>query len=252
MTAQHDGRCVTDVQSGSLPQARFAACVLACGFVVVGAAVPSRSYAQVPRSSPNAQLLEDYQEAERARDQLQAQNRQLKRQLETIQQQLRSSRAELSAAKSSAGATRNALAAARVQSQGYSTDLDQARANLKTLIGRFGDTIVALRAVESSRDVLRKQLATREAALNTCAERNADLYNVATQVLQRYEHQGLFHYLARYEPFTRLEQTRIDNYVDDYRQRAQELRLSRPVTVESNGPGASPKRSAPSPAARKP
>jgi len=240
--------------SSSLPRVRFVTCVVASGLAAMGAVAPSRSLAQVPRSSPNAQLLEDYQQAEQERDRLQTENGQLKQQLAAAQQQLRAAREELATARSSAGATRSALAASRVRSQGYATDLDRARANLKTLIGRFGDTIVSLRAVETSRDTLRRQLAASRTALNACAQRNADLYNVAEQVLRRYEHQGLFHYLARYEPFTRLEQTRIDNYVDGYRQRAQELRVPRPVTVESNGAGsaASPTPPAPSPAARKP
>jgi chromosome segregation ATPase len=211
------------------------ACVLATALAAAGLGLASRALAQVPRSSPNAQLIEEYQQAERARDQLQTQNAKLKQRLASAEQQLKAARVQLAAAKSSAGANRSALAAARAQSQGYASDLDRTRANLKKLIGQFGDTIVSLRALESNRDTLRQHLATTQADLNTCVERNADLYGVAEEVLKRYEHQGLFSYLARYEPFTRLEQTRIENFVDDYRQRAQELRAPPPSTAASKG-----------------
>jgi hypothetical protein len=61
--------------------------------------------------------------------------------------------------------------------------------------------------------------------LDVCSQRNNDLYKVNTEVLDRYEHEGAFGHMARAEPFTRLKRTQIENLVDEYRQRAEELEL---------------------------
>jgi chromosome segregation ATPase len=252
MARTRESRSKRHGRGWGLPRTRGLTRALAVGLAVIGVGVASLAVAQVPRSSPDAQLIEEYQQAVSARDQLQTQNAKLKSELATAQQELRAARSQLASSKSSAGATRSALAKVRAQSQDYATQLDRAHADLKTLIGRFGDTIVSLRALEASRGALRQQLAASRTALDTCVERNADLYGVAEQVLHRYEHQGLFRYLARYEPFTRLEQTRIDNYVDDYRQRAQALRVQRPADEPNAGKSAASKKPLAPPAARKP
>ena len=53
---------------------------------------------------------------------------------------------------------------------------------------------------------------------------NLQLYEISNEVLNRYEHVGLFTKVSATEPFTRITRTRIENLVDEYRARAQELR----------------------------
>jgi hypothetical protein len=108
---------------------------------------------------------------------------------------------------------------------------------MQELIGHFRETVTTLRGVESERTQLQQQLAQSQAAFDKCAERNYALYQVDNEVLDRYQHQGPFSYLARAEPFTRLKRTQIDNLALEYKQRAEELRMKPPA---ANGVGTAP------------
>jgi hypothetical protein len=43
--------------------------------------------------------------------------------------------------------------------------------------------------------------------------------------LKRYEHVGMFTKVSAAEPFTRITRTRLENLVDEYRIKAQDLRV---------------------------
>ncbi len=53
------------------------------------------------------------------------------------------------------------------------------------------------------------------------------LYEITNDVLDRYEHVGLFTKATAAEPFTRITRTRIENLVDEYRARALENRTQK-------------------------
>jgi hypothetical protein len=53
------------------------------------------------------------------------------------------------------------------------------------------------------------------------------LYEINGEILDRYEHVGLFTKVSAAEPFTKITRTRIDNLVIEYRERAQELRVKK-------------------------
>ncbi len=53
------------------------------------------------------------------------------------------------------------------------------------------------------------------------------LYELNRDILDRYERVGLFTKVSASEPFTKITRTRLENLVDEYRQRAQELRVKK-------------------------
>ena len=83
------------------------------------------------------------------------------------------------------------------------------------------------------------------------------------EILDRYQHQGAFSFLARAEPFTRIKQTQIDNLVVEYRERAEELRQKKPAAggapvvtgaptgsaAPAAGPASAPNSTTPAPSA---
>jgi len=183
--------------------------------------------AQVQRSGggANQQLYADYQQAITERAQLQSDNAKLKQDLADAQKQVATLKQQLAAAKTGGAGNQAALQAAQAAQANTAKSLQALRAQTGELIGRFRDTVSTLRDVESDRTQLRQQLAQSKAAYDQCAVTNYNLYQVDDEVLNRYSHQGIFSRIARDEPFTRLERTRIDNYVVEYRERAEELRV---------------------------
>jgi len=173
----------------------------------------------------NAALMAQYQQLQTERAQLQSDNAQLKQQLQEAQKQLALAKRQVSTLQSGSSSTQAALQQAQAASRTYQKSFEDTRGRLQDLLDHFRQTVATMQGIELSRDKLQQQLAEQKAAFGDCARRNVQLYRISNQVLDRYEHQGMFSYLERAEPFTRLKRTQIQNLVDDYREQAQEQRL---------------------------
>jgi chromosome segregation ATPase len=232
---------------------------------LAGLAVATTAVAQVQRSgggsgAANAQLMMQYQQASTERAQLQADNAKLKKDLEDLKKQLDAANKQTTATK--AGVSRGAaeLAAEKTANERASKDLADSKAKMQEIIAKFRETITQMRGIEADRDTLKQQLSKSQAAFDTCAERNYSLYEVDNEVLDRYAHQGAFSYLERSEPFTRIKRTQIDNFVLEYKERAEQLRVRKatpPASTTSPGSatppaGAAPTNGPPSPSVTSP
>lgn len=197
--------------------------------------------AQVQRSgggngAANAQLMMQYQQASTERAQLQSDNAKLKKDLEDLKKQLDAATRQAAVSKAGVGRDAAQLAAAQAANDRATRDLTDTKAKMQELIGKFRETLTQMRGVESERSQLQQQLAQSKAAWDTCAQRNYQLYQVDGEVLDKYAHEGAFSHLARAEPFTRIKRTEIDNFVLEYKERAEELR----VKPDAAPPGAIP------------
>jgi chromosome segregation ATPase len=203
---------------------------------------PHGALSQVQRSggAANAQLAQQYQQALTDRSQLQADNDKLKKELEDVKKQLEAAKRELTGSKAAAGSAASQLATAQAAGQSAAQSLEQTKTRMQELVNRFRETAVTLRGVESERAQLQQQLAQSKAAFDQCAQRNYQLYQVDDEVLERYEHQGAFSHLAQAEPFTRIKRTQIENFVDEYRARAEELRVQQAPTAPGTKSDATP------------
>jgi chaperonin cofactor prefoldin len=213
---------------------------------LLGCLIATNVVAQVQRSgggggAANAQLMMQYQQASAERTQLQADNAKLKKDLEDLKKQLDA--ANKLAAASKAGVSRGAseLAAAQAANERSTKDLADSKAKMQELIGKFRETITQMRGIEAEKTQLQQQLTQSKDAFDKCAERNYALYEVNNEVLDRYAHEGAFGHMARAEPFTRIKRTQIDNYVLEYKERAEELRMQKATPP----PGAAPAPPAP-------
>jgi chaperonin cofactor prefoldin len=199
--------------------------------------------AQVARSggsnNVSGQLLQQYQQATAERATLQGENARLKQELESVKSKLTASDRQLAAARGAAG-SRAALAAAQLAAHTSEQALEQTRVRLQELITRFRDTTAALSGVETERAQAHQQLAAMNTQYDICAERNYELYEMNGEALTHLEHPGVWSGLVGHEPFTRLQRTRLENLVDDYRARALELRV-RARPVDASGQAAVPK-----------
>ena len=204
--------------------------ILQAWSVVIFAVVALPSVAQVERSGAkgDVRVMQQLQQVTSERASLQAENGKLQQEIE----QLKKDNAKLTAAKGTLEGRAKALEiAANRASRSDDSDkqtqeqLERTRAQLQELVAKFRETAQALRDVETERSATKGKLVARERDLQVCVDRNAGLYNLNADVLDRMEHRGLWSALAENEPFTRLKRVELENIADDYKFRANELRI---------------------------
>jgi chromosome segregation ATPase len=222
----------------AIVQFTYCRCRYAAVVAILGLAWASGAPAQVQRSGggANAQLAQQYQQLMTERAQLQADNDKLKKQLDDTKKQLQALQQQLLVSKKSVDSSAAQLAAAQAASQSSAQSLEQTKTRMQELVNRFRDTAVTLRGVESDRSQLQQQLAQSKSDFDRCAERNYQLYQVDTEVLDHYEHEGTLDHLARAEPFTRIKRTQVENLVDEYKVRAEELRVQKATPAPAGPP----------------
>jgi chromosome segregation ATPase len=198
--------------------------------VALAAGAPARAQVQRSGGGEMQKIMQQYQQVAAEKTALQAQVEQMKKDLDSAKTDLVAVKKERDALKVRAGGT--AAAAATVAQLSASKDsaeknLEVSKQRMNELVGRFRETAVNLKEVEADRTKLHKDLDERNAAFDKCAENNLQLYEITKEVLDRYEHVGMFTKTSAAEPFTRITRTRIENLVDEYRARALENRTAK-------------------------
>ena len=185
--------------------------------------------AQVQRSGGESQkFMQQYQQIAADKSALQAQ-------LAQVQKDLDAAKGELAAVKKDrdllkarpAGVPAGAVAQLTASKDAAERSLEQSKQRMTELVGRFREMATNLKEVESDRAKLRSDLDQRNAAVDKCAENNLGLYSINGEILDRYEHIGLFTKVGAAEPFTKLTRTRMENLVVEYRARAEDLRIKK-------------------------
>jgi|ERR1700722_1966636 Skp family chaperone for outer membrane proteins len=175
-------------------------------------------------------FMQQYQQVSAEKTALQAQVTQMKKDLDAAQAELATVKKDRDALKARAG---NAAAAAAEQArltasnETVEKNLEQYKQRMTELVARFRETAGNLRDTETDRSKLRQDLQTRNQAYDQCAENNLKLYEINGEILDHYEHVGLFTKVSAGEPFTKITRSRLENLVDEYRERALLLRVKK-------------------------
>ena len=197
--------------------------------VAVVACLPAGQLgAQVQRSgNDSARVMQQVQQLTTERNTLQSSNDDLKKQVDDLKGQL----AQLTKQKNSLQAqlrSREGPSASSLREQQAAQDsaaeLEKSKGQMQQLLGRFRENTATLAGVETERSNLRSELDVTKRDLNTCIERNVGLYELSLGALDRLDKRGFWTRMAEREPFTRIQRTRLDNLIDDDRQRAMDLR----------------------------
>jgi chaperonin cofactor prefoldin len=205
----------------------------ALGWVSAGLAQTERAGG----GGANAALAQQYQQAMAQQSTLQAENTKLKKSADDLKKQLDAANKQLAGLKAGSTHGQAALLAAQHESETANKNLEDLKAKAQELVGHYHETIANLRTVETDRTQLRRDLADSKTQFDHCAASNYDLYKINGEILDRYEHQGMFSYMERSEPFTRLKRTQIQNIADEYKERAEELRVQ-PQSANAAAAGA--------------
>jgi chromosome segregation ATPase len=204
---------------------------IACLLIAVAA---GSAHAQTQRSGGGEaqKFMQQYQQLAAEKTALQGQLAQMKKDLDSANAELAAAKKERDALKGRSGVSAAAaaqLAGANAARQNAEKSLEQNKQRTTELVDRFKETVGTLKGVESDRAELKKENLALTASFDKCAVDNTDLYDISKTVLDRYERVGLFTKVSSAEPFTRITRTRIDNLVDEYRARAEELRVKKPA-----------------------
>jgi chromosome segregation ATPase len=195
---------------------------------------PAAVHAQTQRSGGEGQkIMQQYQQVAAEKTALQAQLAQMKKDLDAVTAELAAVKKERDAAKAHVGVAPAALAQVTNQKDIAERGLEKSKQQMTELVGRFREIATNLRDTEAGRSALAKDLAQRNSAFDKCAEDNMQLYEINGQLLDRYEHVGLFTKMSAAEPFTRITRSRIENLVDETRERAQQLRVQKSAAAPS-------------------
>jgi chromosome segregation ATPase len=192
-------------------------------------AVTSPVLAQVERSGGGAsqKIMQEYQQLAAERTSMQAKLAQLQKDWDAAKADLAAMKKERDALRIQVGGAAAAVAQATSGKQSAEQSLEQSKQRMTELVARFRETALSLKEVEADRNKKVMELAERNAAFDQCADNNVKLYEISNEVLDRYEHVGLFTKVTAAEPFTKITRVRIENLVDDYRARAQDARTKR-------------------------
>ncbi|HEY2679089.1 MAG TPA: hypothetical protein VGI65_19130 [Steroidobacteraceae bacterium] len=185
--------------------------------------------AQVERSGGGAsqKIMQEYQQLAAERTSMQGKIAQLQKDLDAAKADAAAGKKALDALKAQMGGVAAGAAQAAAGRQSAEQNLEQSKLRMAELVTHYRELAVNLKEVETDRDKTRKELGERNAAFDQCAENNLQLYEISSEVLDRYEHVGLFTKVSATEPFTKITRTRLENAVDEYRERARELRTKR-------------------------
>jgi DNA repair exonuclease SbcCD ATPase subunit len=198
----------------------------AAGVAVALLAFTAPVSAQTQRQgSADARVMQQMQQMTAERAQLQAENAKLKEDLEQARKDLSKATADKGALEhkvraGAANANRDEVAAQQAQAE-----LERVRTQMQELVTKFRETAQNLREVEGGRATAQSQLKTQERELKTCIDRNAGLYNLNAEVLDRMSSRGFWSAVGEREPFTKVKRVQLENLIEDYKYRADELRL---------------------------
>jgi chromosome segregation ATPase len=193
-------------------------------------AVSTGAHAQAQRSGGETQkIMQQYQQLAAERTQLQAQAADLKKKLDDANAELAAVKKDRDNLKAHPGVSPALLAESNAGKASAEKNLEQSKARMKELIDRYRDLGQTLKETESDRNKVRQDLAAMKDDFGRCAEDNAQLADLSSRVLDRYEHAGLFTRARAVEPFTQITRTRIQNYADEYREKAEQLKVRKAV-----------------------
>jgi len=213
---------------------------LAAGWLVT---LPASAQTERSGGGEAQRFMQQYQQIASEKSALQTQLAQQKKELDAAQTELAAVKKERDTLKAHAGATSAEAQKIAQEKDSAEKSLEQYKQRMNEIVLRFREMAGTLKGVEADRAKLRQSVEERNSAYDRCVDANVQLAALNEEILNRYEHVGFFTKVSAAEPFTRITRARIENLVDEYRARAEQLKLQKspPSTaVPPSGTGASP------------
>ncbi len=119
--------------------------------------------------------------------------------------------------------------------------LDKSRDSNEQLVGRIRrdnerltdlmekqrDTLAILQAAKQDNQLLVNAVQERDGWIQVCRGRNEGMYQANLELLDRYQHKGVLDAVRQKEPLTGIPTVQLENEVQEYRFRLEDLQVSR-------------------------
>jgi chromosome segregation ATPase len=101
--------------------------------------------------------------------------------------------------------------------------------NLQQMTLQFAEASKSLQQLQIEKEQEQKQLS---GSVQLCERKNLQLFQISTELMDKYKSKGVFSALLQAEPFTQLEKVKMDNLLQEYRDKAEAAKVSvNPVQV---------------------
>ncbi|MEJ2686360.1 MAG: hypothetical protein P8124_03970 [Gammaproteobacteria bacterium] len=168
------------------------------------AALAKAQYLLKQLSAAKAELQAKYDKLKAADVKLKTRNDELSKQLQGREQQ---------------------LATSRHRNNSLIDGMKKERQRLVDLAGRWRATLVDLHQTQQEKHRLQRQLAHQENAFQQCEGKNIKLYKANVDLLKRYADKGVMAALLQKDPVTGLQQVKVENILQEYREKLKRLRV---------------------------
>jgi septal ring factor EnvC (AmiA/AmiB activator) len=152
-----------------------------------------------------------------------AEKAELQQQATALQQQVDKLTRELAATQTDASAGKQKMQAA------FNDTIEQWRQRDAKQTGQLEELRAHLKAQAEQSAALAEKLQAQTGNFNVCYGNNKQLLELNREILARYENKGVFDALRQQEPFTGLKQVEVENLVQDYRYKLDDLTVDAPA-----------------------
>jgi chromosome segregation ATPase len=105
---------------------------------------------------------------------------------------------------------------------------DSYKASVETIKTRDAEKVTL-----NSRALEQREIIGRQAQLvQVCEEKNVALYQLGTDLLQRYRNKSVMDALKQAEPFTQLEKVKMENLLQEYSEKMDARKIDKPVLAQ--------------------
>ncbi len=175
--------------------------------------------ANKPANDPTRRLQQQLRKAEQEKVQLLQQKTEAESQLKDTQEKAADAERQASLRSARLG---KELAAIKAEKE---TLAAASNAELAALTAKLAETERKLAEQRLEKQTLDAAIARQKTALSVCTERNAALHKLGSEVLAKYEQKGCLTSLLEAEPFTQLQRVKLENLMEEYRDKLDENRV---------------------------
>ncbi len=188
-------------------------------FVLFG--LGAAAHAQADVASREKQFLRRLQVMQQ---QMNEQNAALRKERDDLAAQLEAAQASVASLKEKsqkasgkAQGLEKSLQAQQSDNASLTQQLAEAQQALATLRQEHVNTLATLKASEGDNRQFKAANAWQQRQIADCEHKNLLLYQANTELLEKYKNKNVWDALAQKEPFTGIEKVRIDNVLQEYR-----------------------------------
>lgn len=222
-------------------------CVLA--FAVVAATVSWHADAQQDdrRAREAARRMQQMQQqltqekAQLEQDKAKLEKEGAEKEKQIKQLQARAKRTEAGTKQSEADVKQKAAEVERLKAEleALSLKFVEQREKADRLADSFKASVETIKVRDAEKETLnarglqQREIVGRQAQIiQACEEKNAALYQLGTDLLQRYRNKGVMDALKQAEPFTQLERVKVENLLQEYAEKMDAKKIDKPVLAQ--------------------